>query len=76
MATNPVAGVKPVNYTDPEGAYNGWKLVVTASVCMGFSTVALALRLCTRRYVTRAFGLDDYLVFLAWVRFGCHHLYL
>lgn len=67
MATNPVVGVKPLDYNDPPGAYNGWQLVVTAGVCMSCSTTAIGLRLWTRRYVIGAVGIDDYLIFLAWV---------
>jgi hypothetical protein len=69
MATKPVVGVKPDDYNEPFGAYNGWQLVVAASVCMGFSTIAVLLRIWTRRYVIGALGLDDWLCFAAWVSY-------
>lgn len=67
MATKPVAGVKPADYDEPYGAYNGWQLVVAASVCMGFSTTAIIIRLWVRKHIVNAIGLDDYLCFGAWV---------
>lgn len=69
MATKPVAGVKPVDYNQPFGDHDGYRLVIAASICMGLSTLFVGLRLWTRRYVTQMFGADDYLIGLAWVRF-------
>ncbi|PGH02239.1 hypothetical protein AJ79_07688 [Helicocarpus griseus UAMH5409] len=67
MATNPVMGTKPIDYNEPYGAYVGDRLVITASVCMALSSIWVGLRMWTRRYVTQMFGVDDYLVGVAWI---------
>ena len=69
MATNPAVIPKPDDYNEPFGAYNGRRLVIAASVGVGLSTIWVALRIWTRRYVTQALGTDDYLMAAAWVWF-------
>lgn len=67
METSPLAVLKPKDYDEPFGAHKGWKLVVTASVTLGLSTLFLFLRLWTRQRITKAVGVDDYLIVVAWV---------
>lgn len=67
MATKPAVIPKPDDYNEPFGAYNARRLIIAASVGVGLSTIWVALRIWTRRYVTQALGTDDYLMAAAWV---------
>ena len=60
-----VASWPEPNYVDPETRGNG---VVVVSILFGLlGTIVTALRLLTRLYVTRTFGLDDWFIIVAWV---------
>ena len=54
------------NYIDPEE--RGPELVVVNSVFLAFATIFIALRLYTRIFVKKWFGLDDILIALGYVR--------
>lgn len=45
----------------------GVKFIVTASILLVLATVALGLRIYVRGYMLRAFGLDDWLLIIAYV---------
>lgn len=45
----------------------GLTLLVVMSVCLALTTVVIVLRVCARVLI-RAFGLDDWLMILGWVR--------
>lgn len=60
-----VASWPEPNYVDPETRGNG---VIVVSVLFGLlGTIVTALRLLTRLYITRTFGLDDWFIIVAWV---------
>jgi hypothetical protein len=62
-----VASWPEPNYVDPETRGNG---IIVASILFGLlGTIATALRLYTRLFITRTFGLDDAFIIAAWVRF-------
>lgn len=54
------------NYVNP--ITRGSEAYAIGTIFFGFATVALAIRLYARLFIRKWFGLDDFLIVLAWVR--------
>jgi len=59
------------NYVDPER--RGPELIVVNSIFLAFATVFIALRLYTRLFVRKWFGIDDIFILLAYVYLSTVH---
>ncbi|MBE7182582.1 MAG: hypothetical protein INR71_15485 [Terriglobus roseus] len=55
----------PPNYEDPETHGDG--LVIVNSIFIALVTICVALRLYTRLFIKRWFGIDDWFIILAWI---------
>ena len=55
----------PPNYENPET--RGPELIIVNSVFLAFATVFIGMRLYTRIFVKKWFGLDDVFIILAYV---------
>jgi hypothetical protein len=60
-----------VNLINPE--YIGYQLVAVSVVFASMSTVVVALRLYTRKFLVKSLGWDDLWISLAWVSFSKTH---
>lgn len=56
------------NYINPET--RGPAEIITVSVLLALVTILLGLRVYTRLWISKGFGLDDVLILLAYVRDG------
>jgi hypothetical protein len=53
------------NYVNPETRGNG--LIILNSIFLGIATVFIVLRICSRCFVRKWFGIDDILIILGYV---------
>jgi hypothetical protein len=60
-----VASWPPANYGDPPTRGNG--IIIVTGLFGGLGTIATALRIYTRLYITRTFGADDVFIIFALV---------
>ncbi|OCK72719.1 hypothetical protein K432DRAFT_411864 [Lepidopterella palustris CBS 459.81] len=62
----PPPGVTP-NFSPGLNAEQ-WKAINVPAVMLGLCTIIFFLRIYTRGWIVRAFGMDDYVIGVAWVR--------
>lgn len=60
-----IASWPPANLTNPETRGPG--AIITVSLLLGLVTMLLSIRVYTRLWISKGFGLDDVLILLAYV---------
>lgn len=60
-----LAHFPPPNYVNPETRGNG--VTILNSIFLAFATIFIALRICSRCFVRKWFGLDDVFIILGFV---------
>lgn len=61
-----IASWPPPNYVNPET--RGPAVIIVLAIFLAIVTLLIAIRIYTRIFVSRGFGLDDVLIILAYVR--------